>query len=59
MFSNEIYLSYRNNNSIENDAEDKQEDILLRRQHLSDDAMEKLRSVVKTKIAGELMISEK
>ena len=27
-------------------------------QHLSDDAMDKLRNVIKTKIAGELTISE-
>ena len=40
----------------ENDFENKEE--LYNKQHLTNVEMEKLRNVVKTKIAGELIISE-
>ncbi|CAF3700763.1 unnamed protein product [Rotaria socialis] len=51
MYYNDRHVSVRSN---ENDLEDK--DDLLDKQHLSDVAMEKLRSVIKTKAAGELII---
>jgi hypothetical protein len=44
MYSNERYSSFQNDDD---------------KQHLSDVNMQKLRSVIKTKIAGELTISEK
>jgi hypothetical protein len=43
--------------TIENDLEKKEE--LHDKQHLSNIEMEKLRNVIKTKVSGELIISEK
>ncbi len=51
MYGNERYSTFRND-----DFEDKEE--LDEKQHLSDVELQKLRSVIKTKIAGELTISE-
>ncbi|CAF2399979.1 unnamed protein product [Rotaria sp. Silwood2] len=54
MYNNERYSSLRNDDIIENDLENKED--LFDKQHLSDVEMEKLRKVVKTKVAGELTI---
>jgi len=49
MYSNE---RYRNDDDLESKEE------FDEKQHLSDIEMQKLRNVIKTKIAGELTISE-
>jgi hypothetical protein len=53
MYSINRYSSFRNDNDFEN------KDEFYEKQHLSDIEMQKLRNVIKTKIAGELTISEK
>jgi hypothetical protein len=52
MFDNKIRSSFQND-----DFENKED--LFERQHLSDVEMEKLRNVIKTKVADEFIISER
>ncbi|CAF3531494.1 unnamed protein product [Rotaria sordida] len=54
MYNNEGYSLIRNDDILENDFENKED--LFDKQHLSDVEMEKLRNVIKTKVAGELII---
>ncbi len=53
MYSNERYSRVRNDDDLESKEE------FDEKQHLSDNEMQKLRNVIKTKIAGELTISKK
>jgi hypothetical protein len=52
MYNDERHLSFRYDNITENKEE------LVEKLHLTDVELNKLRNVIKTKVAGELMISE-
>jgi hypothetical protein len=58
IFFCELMFDNKRRSSFQNDDFENKED-LFERQHLSDVEMEKLRNVIKTKVADEFIISER